>query len=101
MLRAERAAERILLLEYRIAEMEDDFEANQSELKYLRIQLKAIEAQCSEYIPRQEDPELTEAIKNWKVDWEDIDRRSKARRNKCLVSLIQSSLDRSMIVDGT
>lgn len=82
--------------------MEDDFDANQSELKYLRIQLKAIETQCSEFIPRDEDPELVQAIKNWKVDWEDIDRRSKARRKKCLVSLIQSSLDRSTsVVDGT
>ncbi|KAF8863530.1 hypothetical protein BDZ45DRAFT_583507 [Acephala macrosclerotiorum] len=99
--KAEQAAERILLLEYRIAEMEDDFEANQSELKYLRIQLKAIEAQASPYIPRSEDPELTQAIKNWKIDWEDIDRRSKARRKKCLVSLTQSSSDRSTLVDGT
>ncbi len=81
--------------------MEDDFDANQSELKYLRIQLKAIEAQCSQYIPRNEDPELAQAIKNWKIDWEDIDRRSKARRKKCLVSLTQSSSDRSTIVDGT
>lgn len=99
--KVEQAAERILLLEYRIAEMEDDFEANQSELKYLRIQLKAIEAQASPYIPRSEDPELTQAIKNWKIDWEDIDRKSKARRQKCLVSLTQSSSDRSTLVDGT
>lgn len=81
--------------------MEDDFEANQSELKYLRIQLKAIEAQCAEFIPRDEDPELSQAIKNWKVDWEDIDRKSKARRKKCLISLIQSSIDKSTIGDGT
>ncbi|KAF4625197.1 hypothetical protein G7Y89_g12971 [Cudoniella acicularis] len=78
--RAEKAAERILLLEYRIAEMEDDFDANQSELKFLRIQLQAIEAQCSEYIPRNGDMELSESIMNWKIDWEDIDRKSKARR---------------------
>lgn len=81
--------------------MEDDFEANQSELKYLRIQLKAVEAQASPYIPRSEDPELTQAIKNWKIDWEDIDKRSKARRKKCLVSLTQSSSDRSTLIDGT
>lgn len=61
---------------------EDDFESNQSELRFLRIQLQAIEAQCSQYLPRNEDPELSQSIKNWKVDWEDIDRRSKARRKK-------------------
>jgi len=58
---------------------EGDFEANQSELKFLRIQLQAIEAQ---YIPSNQDTELTESIMNWKIDWEDIDRKSKARRKK-------------------
>ncbi|KUJ18126.1 uncharacterized protein LY89DRAFT_540351, partial [Mollisia scopiformis] len=80
--RAEGGAERILLLEYRIAEMEDDFESNQSELQYLRIQLKAIEAQAQYNLPRNGDPELVQAIRNWKIDWENIDRRSKARRKK-------------------
>jgi hypothetical protein len=61
---------------------EDDFEANQSELRFLRIQLQAIEAQCSQYIPREEDDELSQSIMNWKVDWEDIERRSNARRMK-------------------
>jgi hypothetical protein len=78
---------------------EDDFEANQSELKFLRIQLKAIEAQCAQYIPRDEDPDLTQSILNWKVDWEDIDRRSKARRKKCKASV--SNLSNSQtVVDG-
>lgn len=95
--RAEKAAERILFLEYRISEMEDDFEANQSELKYLRIQLQAIEAQCSEYIPRNQDPLLVESIKNWKVDWEDIDRRSKARRKKSHVTPHHNHTNRTSI----
>ncbi|KAG9235483.1 hypothetical protein BJ875DRAFT_459083 [Amylocarpus encephaloides] len=82
--KVEAGAERILFLEYRIAEMEDDFEANQSELKFLRMQMRALETQCYEYIPRERDEELAESIKNWKIDWEDIDRRSKARRKKCL-----------------
>lgn len=63
---------------------EDDFEANQSELKFLRIQLQAIEAQCSPYIPQDEDhQELSESIMNWKIDWEDINRRARARRRNC------------------
>lgn len=61
---------------------EDCLEANQSELRFLRIQLQAIEAQCSAYIPRDTDEELMRSIRNWKIDWEDIDRRSKARRTK-------------------
>lgn len=59
----------------------EDFDANQSELNFLRIQLQAIQAQCSQYIP--DDLELSQSIDNWKVDWEDIDKRSKERRAKC------------------
>ena len=80
---------------------EDDFEANQSELKFLRIQLQALETQCAQYIPRNEDPDLTESILNWKVDWEDIDKRSKERRRKCKMSLSLSNLsDSQTVVDG-
>lgn len=95
--RVEKAAERILSLENCIAELyalssipigcrlltitrEDDFDINQSELKFLRIQLQAIEAQSSPYTLRDEDDELTQSILNWKIDWEDIDRRSKERK---------------------
>jgi len=88
LLKAEKASERILLLEYRIAEMEDDFGANQSELKFLRIQLQAIEAQCGEYLPLNKDEDLTQSITNWKIDWEDINQKSKARRKKCHMSTI-------------
>jgi hypothetical protein len=69
-------------LEYHIAEMEDDYEANQSELQFLRIQLQAIQTQYNEYLPQNRDEELSESIRNWKIDWEDIDRRSKARRKQ-------------------
>lgn len=82
--RCESSTERILLLEYRIAEMEDDFSANASELKFLRLQLQAIEAQCAPYIERdrEEDLELSESIMNWKIDWEEVNRRSLARRGR-------------------
>ncbi|TVY57398.1 hypothetical protein LCER1_G000821 [Lachnellula cervina] len=98
--RAEKAAERILLLEYRVAEMEDDFSSNQSELKFLRIQLQAIEAQCSQYIPLTSDKELAESITKWKFDWEEIDRKSKARRKKCQDSRPNSD-DSGTIVNGS
>jgi hypothetical protein len=83
------------------AHREDDFEANQSELKFLRIQLQALEAQCAQYVPRNDDPELTESILNWKVDWEDIDRRSKARRKKCKMPLVSNMSDSQTVVDGS
>jgi hypothetical protein len=83
----------LLLLTYLTpSTREDDFDANQSELKYLKIQLRALEAQCAQYIPHHhqhhhqnhhnEDTLLTESINNWRIDWEDIDRKSKARRKK-------------------
>ncbi|KAG4430464.1 hypothetical protein IFR05_014053 [Cadophora sp. M221] len=97
--RAERAAERILVLEYRIAEMDDDYQSSQSELKFLRIQLQAIQVQCTNCIHRHDDdPELTDSIKNWKIDWEDINRRAKARRQKSHVSLTHQMNDASTIV---
>ncbi|CAG8979125.1 hypothetical protein HYALB_00000258 [Hymenoscyphus albidus] len=77
--RLENSKERIMFLEYRISEMEEDFDANQSELQFLRIQQKAIEVQ---YPKEVEDEDLTQSIQNWKIDWEEVDRKSKARRKK-------------------
>lgn len=79
---------------------EDDFSSNQSELKFLRIQLQAIEAQCSQYIPLTSDKELAESITKWKFDWEEIDRKSKARRKKCQDSRPNSD-DSGTIVNGS
>lgn len=60
---------------------DDDYQANQSELKFLRIQLQAIQVQCTNCIHRHDDdPELTDSIMNWKIDWENINKRAKARR---------------------
>lgn len=64
---------------------EDDVEASQSELRYLRIQLQAIEVQCAEYISQNQDQALHESILNWKNDWEEMDRRAKARRKATAV----------------
>lgn len=59
-----------------------DLEASQSELTFLRLQLRALEVQCSAYIPFGADEDLSESIKNWKLEWADIDQRTKARRKK-------------------
>ena len=53
-----------------------------------------------QYIPHDEDEELSRSIMNWKIDWEDIDRRSKARRKKCHPP--KAILDDSLkILDGS
>ncbi|KAH8811763.1 hypothetical protein F5884DRAFT_855099 [Xylogone sp. PMI_703] len=78
--RAQRAADRILYLEQRLADLEDNLEENQSELKYLRIQMQAIEVQCSPYLDPSEDEDLSQSIQNWKQDWETIDKRWKNRK---------------------
>lgn len=87
--RCEASTQRILLLEYRIAEMEDDFSANASELTFLRLQLQAIETQCAPYIARerQEDVELSDSIAKWKIDWEEVNRRTRERRGRKDVGL--------------
>jgi len=36
-----------------------------------------------QYIPFNADEELSESIRNWKLDWADTDQRTKARRKKC------------------
>ena len=70
---------------------EDDFEANQSELKYLRIQLQAIEAQRSQHVQQVDDQDLSDSIINWKINWEDIDRRSKERKDRYQLALTQAN----------
>jgi hypothetical protein len=74
---------------------------NQSELKFLRIQLQAIEAQSSQYIPLDGDDELTQSIMNWKIDWEAIDKRSKERKKKNLHTSVTMRDDSRTIVDGS
>jgi len=98
--RAEKAAMKIVSLEKRVAELEDDREADESELKSLRIQLRAIEVQAAAYVTQNEDPELSESIRNWKKEWEDIDMRYKARRKKRQVSM-DALDDLRTAVDGS
>lgn len=62
--------------------MEDDFAANESELRYLKIGLRAIQAQSVPVYGEEEDRELRESIGRWKTEWEDIDRRTRKRRGK-------------------
>ncbi|KAJ4307188.1 hypothetical protein N0V88_000567 [Collariella sp. IMI 366227] len=54
--RAECAATRILDLEQEICDLEDDILSNESELRHLRLKLRAVETCCYD-------------IENWKADW--------------------------------
>ncbi|KAK2001842.1 hypothetical protein LX36DRAFT_313861 [Colletotrichum falcatum] len=69
--RAERAAQRIIFLQGRVRDLEEELQENDSELTYLRLGLKAIEVQC----PNNVDPDLAQSIQNWKTDWSDLKRK--------------------------
>ncbi|WQF81652.1 hypothetical protein CDEST_06666 [Colletotrichum destructivum] len=69
--RAERAAQRIIFLQGRVRDLEEELQENDSELTYLRLGLKAIEVQC----PTEMDPDLAQSINNWKTDWSDLKRK--------------------------
>ncbi|EPE06469.1 hypothetical protein F503_02597 [Ophiostoma piceae UAMH 11346] len=53
----------------RVADEDDRLDDIDSELSFLRLQLRGIEVQCRSHIPKDADPELTESIANWKADW--------------------------------
>ncbi|KAK4242094.1 hypothetical protein C8A03DRAFT_11692, partial [Achaetomium macrosporum] len=67
--RAEAAATRILDLEQEICDLEDDILANESELRHLRLKIRAVETLCYEFVPPDADPDLFQSIENWKADW--------------------------------
>ncbi|KAK4102673.1 hypothetical protein N658DRAFT_553150 [Parathielavia hyrcaniae] len=67
--RAEAAATRILDLEKEVCDLEDDIVANESELRHLRLKIRAVETLCHEFVPPDADPELFRSIENWKADW--------------------------------
>ncbi|KAF9877801.1 hypothetical protein CkaCkLH20_04936 [Colletotrichum karsti] len=69
--RAERAAQRIIFLQSRVQNLEEELQENDSELTYLRLGLKAIEVQC----PADIDSDLAQSIQNWKADWTALKRK--------------------------
>lgn len=61
---------RILDLEKEVSDLEDDIQANESELRHLRLKIRAVETMCYEAVrPDAIDPELVRCIENWKADW--------------------------------
>lgn len=69
--RAEAAAFRIVELEKEVLDLEEETSCQESELKHLRLELRAIETLVNEFLPPVEaaDPELVRSIENWKADW--------------------------------
>lgn len=57
-----------------------DIAADDLELTYLKVQLKALEVQATPYIPLHNDNDLADAIRRWKLDWADVDARFRERR---------------------
>ncbi|RDA91954.1 hypothetical protein CP533_1346 [Ophiocordyceps camponoti-saundersi (nom. inval.)] len=73
--RAERAAQRIIFLQSRIASLEQELRENDDELQHLRICLKAIEIQ----LPPHPDKELQRCVAAVKHDYQTL-RRKRASR---------------------
>lgn len=64
---------------------EEEISSQESELKHLRLELRAIETLVNEFLPPVEaaDPELVRSIENWKADWKKLREQmllSKSRR---------------------
>ncbi|KAI0203066.1 hypothetical protein F4808DRAFT_51322 [Astrocystis sublimbata] len=78
--RLERAAQRIIELEKQLHGLEIHGKESDTDLLNLRIQLKAIEVQCLSYVPEDADPELSESIDAWKMEWSAL--KQKRARNK-------------------
>ena len=49
------------------------------EILNLQIQLKAIEVQCLNHVPKDVDPDLLDSIETWKAEWSTL-KRNKARK---------------------
>ncbi|KAK3321008.1 hypothetical protein B0T19DRAFT_403603 [Cercophora scortea] len=78
--RAEAAAARILELEKVVFDLEDEVSGNESELRHLRLELRAVEALCNTLLPSDVDPDLVESIQNWKSDWQRLRDKMSARK---------------------
>lgn len=81
-----RADNRILELQQRVQDFEDEVRENESELFHLRLQLKAVELLSAndsgggDYSGHH-DPELVESIENFREDFEAVQERWRERRS--------------------
>jgi hypothetical protein len=94
----------IPVYEIDLLKREDDILANESELRHLRLEIRAIETLCHEFVPIEADPVLFESIENWKADWVLVrDRmleRKKGRKDRRLrLHRAGSLLDANAVAD--
>ncbi|KAM7217731.1 hypothetical protein V8F06_006865 [Rhypophila decipiens] len=84
--RGEAAAGRIMELENDIVDLEEELGDNESELKHLRLRLRAVETLCAEFVRCNRnavDPDLVESIETWKSDWAKLrEKMAQKRRDK-------------------
>jgi len=86
-------AERIIYLEKEVTQLHAEFEANQSELSFLKLQMRAVEVQSLRYVPVDADRELAESIMKWKLDWARIDERTRSPLRRRFTKSIGASDD--------
>ncbi|KEZ46173.1 hypothetical protein SAPIO_CDS1048 [Scedosporium apiospermum] len=75
--RAERAAQRIIVLEDHVQNLQANLHEYDTELASLRIALKAIEVQCPP--PSNMDEDLRRSIQKWKADWKSVKEKRASR----------------------
>ncbi|KAK8087031.1 hypothetical protein PG994_002005 [Apiospora phragmitis] len=103
--RAERAAQRIIYLEERVQELEEEQSEGEMDILNLQIQLSAIEVQCMGYIPKDADPELMESINLWKAEWNAVKRKRALRKGDAAAAAFEPPeehrLRASAVTSGT
>lgn len=103
--RAEAAAGKILELEKDIADLQDELGDNESELKHLRLRLRAVETLCHEFVRCNAaiiDPDLVQSIETWKSDWAKLrEKMALKRRNQKKSRRSDSGLGLGMTQDST
>lgn len=68
-------------LEKELSDLEDDLASSESELRHLRLKLRAVETLVGEFVdPDETDPELFRCIENWKEDWRVVRERMRERK---------------------
>ena len=94
--REEAYNERLRKQAARIHELEEAVAEDESELRYLKIQLRAIETQCAGYVPPGADPDLEMSIRFWKREWAELRDKWAVRRATLLAGEDESGNISSM-----
>lgn len=74
---------------------EDERNEGEMEILNLQIQLKAIEVQCLNYVPKDADPELLDSIETWKSEWSALKRKRARKKGEELAGNSESPTPRT------